>query len=87
MTGVRVDYDAEADAAYLFLLDPIDDDAVTTTDAVALDGGARLLVEHGPDGRLLGIEVQQASRRLPHDLLRRLVPPAPHQQEHPHGHP
>lgn len=70
--AVRVSYDAEADAAYLYLVDPIDDDAVLTTDGVDLGRGARLLVERGDDGRLLGIEVLQASHALP-DLVRRVV--------------
>ena len=84
MTAVRVEYDAEADVAYLFLLDPIDDDAVTTTDDVVLPRGGRLLVERGTDGRLLGIEVQQAGARLPQELLRQITPST---EEHSHGHP
>lgn len=76
MTGVRLDYDAEADAAYLYLLDPIDDDAVTATDGLDLGRGARLLVERGGDGRLVGIEVLHASRALPSALLRRVADPA-----------
>ena len=84
MTAVRVEHDAEADTAYLFLLDPIDDDTVATTESVSLDDGARLLVERGPDGRLLGIEVKQASARLPQELLRRITPST---EEHTHGHP
>jgi uncharacterized protein YuzE len=60
--SVRVTYDAEADAAYVYLVDEIarGDVAETQVADIPLDQAA-LTVDFDADGRVLGIEVLGAS--------------------------
>jgi len=72
---VKGTYDRRADAAYLYLSDGIRDGEVAKTvpvDPAAIGGMINLDFDEG--GRLLGIEVIGASRRLPRELLDRLTP-------------
>lgn len=78
MTGLDLllTYDADADAAYLYLrsgmLDP-----VAATVPVEVDGawlGVNLDLDE--DGRLVGIEALDASRRLPTALLEQAADPS-----------
>jgi uncharacterized protein YuzE len=68
--SMRLTYDSEVDAAYLYLAEdigageaktqiPVDDDRLNGTVVLDLDW----------DGRVLGIEILGASLLLPHDIL------------------
>ncbi len=64
---MRVTFDAETDMAYVCLVDSIDPGEAArqvTTD----DGGA--VLDYDSEGRLLGIELFGARRRLHPDLLK-----------------
>jgi len=61
----KASYDAEADAVYIALVDPIADGEVDRTiDLEASELGIPLLVDLDKAGRVIGIEVLQASRHL-----------------------
>ena len=67
---LRVTYDAEANAAYVYLVPEIKPGGVART--VPVDGGAHpwmVNLDVGSDGRILGIEVLDARRLLPAALL------------------
>jgi uncharacterized protein YuzE len=67
---VRISYDASADAAYIGLADEIGVGGVAFTygcDPAEVDGMIHL--DFGADGRLVGIEVLDASSKLPPELL------------------
>jgi uncharacterized protein YuzE len=69
---MRVEYDHEADAAYLCLVAPEGATEVARTvpvDPSEIDGEINL--DFDRDGRLVGIEIQDASRFLDAKLLRR----------------
>jgi uncharacterized protein YuzE len=68
-----VRYDEEADVAYVALADSIDDGALVSTRLIELAVGGPLLLELDDAGRLLGIEVLQAARALPPELIGRLT--------------
>ncbi len=67
---MRFTYDGEADAAYIYLVDIPPGGAKKTyvCDAEEVDGMINL--DFDAEGRLLGIEVLNASRKLPRGLLR-----------------
>jgi len=68
---MRVKYDASADAAYIYLLPEIAAGGVERTvpvDPREVDGMINL--DFDSDGRLVGIEVLDASRLLSPDTLR-----------------
>jgi uncharacterized protein YuzE len=70
MDGVRINYDASADAAYVYLADEIRPGAVAKTvpvDPLAINGMINL--DFDAEGRLLGIEVLAASKRLAREAL------------------
>ena len=55
---MRITYDAEADAAYVFLVDPIPPDGAVRQQVAELDlDGSTLIVDRDTDGRLLGLEI------------------------------
>ncbi len=53
---MRIEYDKEVDAAYIYLVEDIGDGSVKKNDNIILD--------LDKDGKLLGIEVLHASRTL-----------------------
>jgi uncharacterized protein YuzE len=67
---MRVTYDASVDAAYIQLVDEIGAGGVANTypcDPRKVGGMINLDFDHG--GRLVGVEVLDASRLLPSELL------------------
>lgn len=69
---MRITYDQEANAAYIYLEDSIPPGAAVSTHVcdAGIEGGIHL--DFDKDGRLLGIEVLNASRVLPGTALARL---------------
>ena len=68
---MRITYDPKADAAYIYLVDEIRPGGVARTypcDPREVNGQINL--DFDSEGRLLGIEVLDARRKLPEDLLR-----------------
>ena len=68
---MRITYDPQVDAAYIYLVDEIRPGGVARTylcDPREVDGQINL--DFDPEGRLLGIEVLDASRKLPENVLR-----------------
>ncbi|MFF8293274.1 DUF2283 domain-containing protein [Streptomyces sp. NPDC016309] len=63
---MRVAYDASADMAYIYLTDGIASGEAVRH--VAAEDGTAVL-DYDSEGRLLGIEVFGAARRLPRSLL------------------
>ena len=69
---MRVTYDATVDAAYVYLVDEIGPGGVARTypcDPREVRGQINL--DFDSEGRLLGIEVLDASKKLPEALLKR----------------
>ena len=69
MTPMRVNYDSEADAAYISLKSIGSGEA---SQQVAVKSGAaagKIILDLDDEGRLVGIEVLNARRGLPADLL------------------
>lgn len=67
---LRVTYDDVADAAYMYLIPEIEAGGVART--IPVDGGAdpwMVNLDVDSDGRIIGLEVLDASRRLPAALL------------------
>jgi uncharacterized protein YuzE len=67
---LRVTYDEEVDAAYIYLVPEIEVGGAART--VPVDGGEdpwMVNLDVDSDGRIIGIEVLDASRRLPLALL------------------
>lgn len=68
---MRITYDSDADAAYIYLVDEIARGGVARTVPVeALASEAMINLDFDSDGRMLGIEVLDASRVLPASVLR-----------------
>ncbi|NJA59455.1 DUF2283 domain-containing protein [Streptomyces sp. NEAU-H3] len=63
---MRVEYDASADIAYIYLVDRIAP-GETVRQVPAEDNTA--ILDYDSDGRLLGIELFSARRRLHSDLM------------------
>jgi uncharacterized protein YuzE len=69
---LRVEYDPEADAAYIYFVPEIRAGGVART--VGVDGGDdpwMVNLDVDDEGRILGLEVLDASKRLPLELLAR----------------
>jgi uncharacterized protein YuzE len=67
---MKISYDQSTDAAYIYLADEIRPGGVAKTyccDPQEVNGQIHL--DFDSDGRLIGIEVLDASRRLPEILL------------------
>lgn len=67
---LRVTYDDLANAAYIYLVPEIEAGGVART--VPVDGGDdpwMVNLDVDSDGRIIGLEVLDASRRLPPELL------------------
>lgn len=70
MADLSVTYDGEADAAYIYLVDPRTKPRsahMYACDPVAVDGMINL--DFDADGRLIGIEVLGAASKLPQHVL------------------
>ncbi|MGH2750229.1 MAG: DUF2283 domain-containing protein [Actinomycetota bacterium] len=73
---MRIEYDSSVDAAYIYFVDDIGAGGVATTypcDPLQVNGEINL--DFDADGRLLGVEVLDASRFLPKSLLDSAPPP------------
>ena len=68
---MRVTFDEEADAAYIYLVD----DALKPLTSVPVEGILPWMInlDFDADGRLVGIEVLEARRLLPGDFLARFA--------------
>ena len=62
---MRLEYDKEVDAGYIYLVDEIKDGEAVKT--IELD--PNIVLDFSKDGKLLGIEVLNASRVLNKDVL------------------
>ena len=71
MRGVRMTYDSDANAAYIYLVDQINrgEVAYSRVADIAMDG-ASMTVDFDAEGRVLGIEVLGASRALRDESIR-----------------
>ena len=66
---MRVTYDADADAAYLYILE--DGDSPVATTVCGEEAAEGINLDFDAEGRLLGIEILDAEARLPANLLQR----------------
>ena len=66
---MRISYDPEADAVYIHLGRETGAAGRTTTQAATPDGVDGFVALDWEDGRIIGIEILDASRRLSQDLL------------------
>ena len=72
MVSVRITYDPEADAAYVYLVDAIAPGGVARTEIAMIDlDMASIAVDFDSKGRMLGVEILGASRVLAEETLRR----------------
>ncbi|MEU4337113.1 DUF2283 domain-containing protein [Micromonospora lupini] len=70
MANLRVTYDEEANAAYIYLTDPRVNAGVANMYACdPVEAGGMINLDLDSDGRLVGIEVLAASSKLPQYLL------------------
>ncbi len=68
MIPVRVTYDEDANAAYIYLADPLSGVAETVpVDPLAVRGMINLDLD--AEDRLIGVEILDARERLPRELL------------------
>jgi uncharacterized protein YuzE len=68
MPAPRAEYDPEADAAYIYLVEEILSGGVDRT--ISMDPREGMInIDFDSDGRIVGIEVMDARRMLPADLL------------------
>lgn len=67
---MRITYDKQADAVYIYIQNNIKKGGVAKTymcDTADIDGMINL--DFDEQGRLIGIEIMDASKKLPKDLL------------------
>jgi uncharacterized protein YuzE len=79
---MKITYDNSANAAYIYLADEIPPGGVAKT--YCCDPGevkGMINLDFDADGRLVGIEILDASTRLPEVVLRGLAQLNPHQRE------
>lgn len=62
---MRFEYDKEADAGYFYLVDEIKDGEAVKT----IELEPNIIIDFNKDGKLLGIEVLNASKVLKKDVL------------------
>jgi uncharacterized protein YuzE len=68
---VKLTYDADVDAAYVYLVDAITAGAVTETRLAMLEfDRASIAFDFDADGKILGLEILGASRVLTKETLR-----------------
>jgi uncharacterized protein YuzE len=76
-SAMRINYDAEVDAAYIRVVDPIEDGASVKQVAVPMEGGtAEFILDFDSEGSLLGIEVLGARYGLRRETLEQAEPSA-----------
>lgn len=75
--SMRITYDSEAGAAYIYVVDPIGaGEAVTQQHSITTpDPDGEIILDFDADGKLLGIEVLDAERVLRTDTLKAAGPP------------
>jgi Uncharacterized conserved small protein len=71
---VRISYDRDADTAYIRLGHPTTSAHRATTRALMPAGIDGFIALDWEDGRLLGIEILDASTRLSHEVLEQAEP-------------
>lgn len=64
---MRILYDRQTDTAYLQLSDDTEKTRTHACDPMEVNGEINL--DFGDSGQLIGLEIQQAKRMLPEDLL------------------
>jgi uncharacterized protein YuzE len=68
---MRITYDSSVDAAYIYLIPEITDGQVAKTYTCdPLGVGGQINLDFDSSGILLGIEVLDANKKLPHVLLK-----------------
>jgi uncharacterized protein YuzE len=72
---MRVTYDPEADAAYVYLTDDELEPGRASVPCDLPDGSAGIVVMDWKDGTIVGLEVLDASKLLRADLLAQARPP------------
>lgn len=73
---MKVTYDKTGDAAYIYLADEIAPGGVAKTypcDPLEVNGMINL--DFDGEGRIVGIEVIDASKKLPPEILKNALPP------------
>jgi uncharacterized protein YuzE len=65
---MRLEYDADVDAAYLYLVDGTPDVEVTVS-VDPVDIGGEVNLDLDLEGRIVGIEIFRASRLLPRGVV------------------
>lgn len=67
---MKIEYDPSIDAIYIYLADKIDAGGVAKTyPCDPSEVCAEINLDFDPEGRLIGIEVQDASKKVPASLL------------------
>lgn len=70
MSTIKITYEKFTDMAYIYLKDPIEPgESATTYEVDAKELKHSIILDIDKDGRLLGIEVFEASSMLPQALL------------------
>ena len=67
---MRITYDSEADAASIYFTEIRPGGVTRTYSCDPSEVGSDIHLDFDSDGRLLGVEVLDASRKLPKDLLK-----------------
>lgn len=62
---MRIEYDKEADAAYIYIVESIEDGEALKT----IELNENIILDFDKDGKLLGIEILDASKVLSKELL------------------
>jgi len=75
---MHIDYDAEADAAYITIADEIAEGAATQQlHSIATPGGlGEIILDFDDDNRLIGLEILNARLVLPENVIRTAKDPA-----------
>jgi len=68
---VRVTYDSDSDAAYIYLTEVATRGVVTTVPGLPDSEAFMVNLDFDTDGRLIGVEVMDASAKLPPEFLSR----------------
>ncbi len=66
MKTIKIEYDKKADAAYLYLKYPIRDGEAVNT----MEINENIMLDFDKKGRLLGVEILNASKNLKNNVLR-----------------
>jgi uncharacterized protein YuzE len=75
---MKITYDADADAAYVYLVDSIPTGGVAQTRSAMLElDRAFIAFDFDADGKILGLEILGASRILADGVLRTADRPSP----------